>query len=100
MTGLCARVSPTFRNGRVIVPLTAGLCLVLLTVVLKNILLVPAGKLSSDMILYIIIYVGLVITFPFMAEKEPTEPISCSRTILWVVVFVIITLAIIAIYVI
>jgi membrane protease YdiL (CAAX protease family) len=98
MTGLCARISSALRNGRVIVPLTAGLCLILQTVVLKNVLHVPAERLSSDMTLYIFIYMGLVVTFPFMTETEPPEPMSRSRTMLWVLVFVILTLAIIGIY--
>jgi hypothetical protein len=82
-------------NGKVIVPVAAGLCLILLTVVLKNVLLVPAERLSSDIILYIIIYTGFVITFPFMGEAEP---MPLSRTMLWVFIIVIVTLAIIGVY--
>jgi hypothetical protein len=95
---ISARIPPAFRDGRIIVPLTAGLCLILQIVVLKNVLHVPAERLSSDIPLYIFIYMGLVITFPFITETEPTEPMSRSRTMLWVLVFVILTLAIIGIY--
>jgi hypothetical protein len=98
MSDVSTRTSSALRNGRVIVSLTAGLCLILLTVVLKNVLLVPAAQLSSD-------YIGLVSTFPLMvilyiiiSESEPREPVSPSRTTLWVFVFVMITLAIIGIY--
>jgi hypothetical protein len=38
---------------------------------------------------------GLAITVPFIGE---TEPVSRSRMMLWVVVIIIITLAIIGVY--
>lgn len=95
MSDISTRISSALRNSRVVVSLTAGLCLILLTIVLKNVLHVPAERLSSDIILYIIIYMGLVIAIPFMDE---TEPLSPSRTMLWIVVIVIITLAIIGVY--
>ncbi len=97
MSEVSARI-PALQDGNVIVPVAAGLCLILLTVVLKNVLLVPAAQVSPDMILYIIIYMGLLTTFPFMAETKPAEPMSRSRTMLWVFVFVIATSAIIGIY--
>jgi hypothetical protein len=95
MSDVSTRISSALRNGRVVVSLTAGLCLILLTIVLKNVLHVPAERLSSDIILYIIIYMGLAITVPFIGE---TEPVSRSRMMLWVVVIIIITLAIIGVY--
>ena len=95
MSDISTRISSALRNGRVIIPLTAGLCLIVLTVILKNILQVPAEKLSFDIILYIIIYTGFVIMYPFMDE---TEPVSPPRTMLWIFVIVIITCAIIGVY--
>lgn len=86
---------PALRNGRVLVPLTAGICLLLLAVILKNILLVPAAQLSSDMLLYIILYMGFVVSFPFAGSTD-TGP--ANRTILWTGIIVIVTLAIIAVY--
>jgi drug/metabolite transporter (DMT)-like permease len=97
MTEVSFRI-PALQNGKIIVPVAAGLCLILQTVVLKNVLQVPAERLSSDFPLYIFIYMGIVITFPFITETEPTEPMSRSRTMLWVLVFVILTLAIIGFY--
>jgi hypothetical protein len=77
-----------------IVPLTAAACLIALTVVLKNILLVPAETLSKDIIIYIIIYMGFIITYP-LAKEESGKP---KYTLLWVLIIILVTLAIIAVY--
>ena len=95
MTETSVRIPSVLRNDRVIVSLTAGICIILLAVVLKNILLVPAGRLASDMILYIIIYSGFAVTFPLVGE---TGTGSSTQTMLWAGVIVLITLAIIAVY--
>jgi hypothetical protein len=95
MTGFCTRIPSAFRNGRVIVPLTAGLCLVLLAMVLKNVLYVPAAQLSSDMILYIIIYTGFIVSYPF-ADNTPDS--SSARTMLWTGIIILATLGIVWVY--
>ncbi len=95
MTEFYTRILPALRNGRISVPLTAGICLVMLAVVLKNVLLVPAAQLSSDMILYIIIYMGFMIT---STVGYTTETVSVSRTLLWTGIIILITLGIIAVY--
>lgn len=95
MTGFGTCLPPAFRNGRVIVPLTAGICLIALAMVLKNILLVPAVQLSSDMLLYIIIYLGFIVSFPATDEAPAGSP---SRTILWTGACILMTLGIIAVY--
>jgi hypothetical protein len=46
MTEVSFRI-PALQNGKIIVPVAAGLCLILQTVVLKNVLQVPAERLSS-----------------------------------------------------
>lgn len=94
MTDVSARI-PVLQNGKVIVSVTAGVCLLLLTIIMKNILHVPAEQLSSDIVIYIIIYMGFVISFPFLDE---TERIPLSRTMVWVFIIVMVTLAIIGIY--
>lgn len=94
MTGFGTRILPTLTNGRITVPLTAGVCLVLLAVVLKNILLVPAGQLSSDIILYIIIYMGFIVSFPL---GDDTATGSSERTMIWTIVIILVTLGIIAV---
>jgi hypothetical protein len=86
---------PAFRNGRVIVPVTAGLCLIALAMVLKNIILVPAVQLSSDMLLYIIIYLGFIVSFQAADEVPAGVP---SRTLLWTGTCILMTLGIIAVY--
>ncbi len=95
MTGLATRIMPALANGRITVPLTAGLCLVLLVVVLKNVLLVPATQLSSDIILYIVIYTGFTVSFP-LTDKAETSP--ARRTFLWTGAIILATLGIIAVY--
>jgi hypothetical protein len=95
MTETSVRIPSVLRNDRVIISLTAGICIILLAVVLKNILLVPANRLSSDMILYLIIYTGFVVTFPLVGD---TGTGSSTRTMTWVGVIILVTLAIIAIY--
>ncbi|MFA4861253.1 hypothetical protein [Methanoregula sp.] len=95
MTGFCTRIPSVLSNGRLLVPLTAGICLILLTVVLKNVLLVPAEQLSSTMILYIIIYMGFIVSYPF-ADKETSG--SSTRTVLWMGACILMTLGIIAVY--
>ena len=95
MTETSVRIPSVLRNDRVIVSLTAGICIILLAVVLKNILLVPAGRLASDMILYIIIYSGFAVTFPLMGDTGTGSP---TRTMIWTGVIILITLLIIAVY--
>ena len=95
MTGFGTRIIPALRNGRITIPLTAGLCLILLAVVLKNVLYVPADRLSSEMLLYIIIYTGFLVTFPL---TDTTDNGPVSRTILWTGIIILITLGIIAVY--
>lgn len=95
MTGVATRIVPVLANGRITVPLTAGLCLVLLTVVLKNIILVPPSQLLSDMILYIIIYTGFMVSFPLTDNAEAGP---AARTYLWTGAIIVATLGIIAVY--
>ena len=95
MTETSVRIPSVLRNDRMIISLTAGICIILLAIVLKNILLVPAGRLSSDMILYIIMYSGFAVTFPLIGDTGKGSP---TRTIIWTGVIILITLAIIAVY--
>ncbi len=95
MSEVRTRTAPGFRINRVMIPLTAGACLILLAVILKNVLLVPAQQLSSDMILYIIIYLGFIVTFQFREEEQPE---SSSRTLFWISVILLATFGIVAVY--
>jgi len=95
MTGFGTRIIPALKNGRITIPLTAGLCLILLAVVLKNVLYVPADRLSSDMLLYIIIYTGFIVSFPL---TDTTDNGPATRTALWTGILILITLGIIAVY--
>ena len=95
MTLVKTRTHPALRINRVMIPLAAGACLLLLTVILKNVLLVPAQQLTSDMILYIIIYLGFIVTFQYHDAGQPESP---SRTLFWISVILLITFGIIAVY--
>jgi hypothetical protein len=95
MTGFCTRIAPAFRHGRIIVPLTGGICLLLLVMVLKNILLVPAAELSSQMILYIICYMGFIVSYSVAETRAPASPM---RTLLWMGTCILMTIGIIAVY--
>jgi hypothetical protein len=95
MTDFCTRITSSLRNGRVIVPLTVGLCFVALAMVLKNVLFVPAAQLSSDILLYIIIYMGFIVSFPIADEASAG---SSMRTMHWTGTCILMTLGIIAVY--
>ncbi len=75
--------------------LTASICLLILVVVLKNVLLAPTEVLTRDVAIYIIIYLGFL-TFVYKPDgnygKSPFHPI------VWDLLIVIITLAIIVVY--
>jgi hypothetical protein len=69
--GVYSCADPSLKSGTIAVPLTAVLCLILLAVVLKTALILPAERFSSTMTLFI--------------------------TAIWTVAIVFITLAIIAV---
>lgn len=94
MNSLATRIRPALANGRIAVPLTAGICLILLTVILKNIIQLPAAQLSSDILLYILIYFGFIVSFP-LADASRND---ASRPILWMGAIVLTTLGIITVY--
>jgi hypothetical protein len=76
--------------------LTAGFCLIVLAVVLKNVLFVPSDILMRDMIVYIIIYLGFI-TFAFRTDDVPDKSGNISP-LAGDLLVVTITLAIIAAY--
>ncbi len=85
------------RHGHAAVAITASLCLIALTVVLKNVILVPAAELNRDIVLYIIIYSGFIMSF--LPVKDQANPEMPGRwPLVWCAVVVIATLAIIAVY--
>lgn len=77
-----------------------AVCLIGLTVVLKNVLNVPADILSQDIVWYVIIY-GIFFVSPYFTTGEkPTEGAAAHRTYdnpwVWSAVVIVVTLAIIA----
>lgn len=93
MTGVLSSVRHTIADGRVIVPLTAGICLVLLVVVLRNVLQVPAERLTGDMILYIILYMGFIVTYPLHGPGAA----SLQRAATWSGIIILLTLGILGV---
>ena len=93
MTGFLSSVRHAIADGRVIVPLVAGICLLALVVILKNVLQVPAERLTGDMILYIILYMGFIVTYPLHGPGAE----SAQRAAVWSGIIVLITLGIIGV---
>ncbi len=85
------------------VAVVSAACLIGLTIVLKNVLNIPADVLSRDIIIYIIIYGGFFIVLNFQEEEAPKEITTTPRRAydspwFWSAVIIGITLAIIAVY--
>ncbi|HMA04785.1 MAG TPA: hypothetical protein VKO45_02550 [Methanomicrobiales archaeon] len=76
--------------------LTASVCVIALTIVLKNVLLVPAEVLTRDMAVYTIIYLGFLV---FAFRPEGNYEISGKVSPLtWDALVVLITLTVLAVY--
>jgi hypothetical protein len=84
--------APVLRAGTFSVPFTAILCLILLGVVLKTVLLLPSEQFTSTMILYIVIYMALIVSFPLGETRRVN---SSDRTVIWVTAIILLTLCII-----
>jgi hypothetical protein len=78
------------------VSIVAGICLLSLVVVLKNVLLVPADILSRDIIVYIIIYWAFTIFS--LPAKEGAKKSKYDNPLYWSLLIILITLAIIMVY--
>ncbi len=78
------------------VSIVAGISLLGLVVVLKNVLHVPADILSRDIIVYIIIYWAF--TFSSLPSKENPKKSKYDNPFYWSVLIILITIAIIAVY--
>lgn len=72
----------------------SAVCLFGLTVTLKNIVRVPAEILSRDLILYIAVFPLFGIIFPSVEGNA-----KCNKPIYWYLSILIVTVAILAVYV-
>jgi hypothetical protein len=86
----------TGKYRRIAVPVTAAACLLILTVVLKNVLLLPADQLNRDIVLYIILYSGFIVSYPFFGNAK--EDSRTGSPAIWCGIILTATLAIISIY--
>ena len=76
--------------------LTASVCVIALTIALKNVLHVPAEVLIGDMAVYSIIYLGfLVFAFRPGGNYEESGKVS---PLAWDVIVVLITLTVLLVY--
>ncbi len=85
------------------VAVVTAACLIGLVIVLKNVLLVPADVLSTDVIWYIILYGVFFVTLNFTTEEDVPKEGTKSRKLydspwVWSAVIVVVTLTIIALY--
>ena len=76
--------------------LTASVCVIALTIALKNVLHVPAEVLTRDMVVYTIMYLGFLV-FAFRPEGN-NERSGKVTPLAWDVLVILITLTILAVY--
>lgn len=76
------------------VSIVAGLCLVGLVIVLKNLLLIPSDILSRDVLVYIIIYWAFTVIPGRRGEKGS----KYDHPLYWSLLIILITLVIITMY--
>lgn len=81
---------------QVIISIVTGICLVSLVVVLKSVLLISPDVLSSDVIVYIIIYIGFITSLS--ARDRTQKEFKYDTLKFWSMLIVLITIAIIAYY--
>lgn len=77
--------------------LTASICMIALTIILKNILFVPTDILIRDVMVFIIVYSGfLIFAFKIDGNNKKSGRIT---PLVWDILIVLITVAIVAVYV-
>jgi hypothetical protein len=84
-------------DGRIRFAITAGACLFALVIVLKNILHVPESRFLPDIVVYIGIYTGFSLLYPVAIHGHHSQKIN--NPALWSTLVVVLTLAIIVLYV-
>ena len=91
-----AEHSADWQEKQTFVALTAGACLLALVIAFKNILNIPADRLTVDLILSIGILGGLATSYPIVIRRRSKSAISHPG--LWIVAIVLITMAIIVLH--
>ena len=86
---------------KAVVGVVAALCMISLIIVLENLLKIPAGVISRDMIVYVVVYFGFISGVNFTKEDGGGSP--GRRPVLdnpwtWSAIALGITLVIIALY--
>ena len=83
-------------TNQIKVSIVAGVCLLGLVAVLKNIVHVPGEILSRDVLLYIIIYWAFGFAYP--AQSEEAKKSRLHNPLYWGLLIILVTLAIIGVY--
>jgi hypothetical protein len=84
-----------WQDGHTLVILTAGACLLALIIALNNILNLPVGQLTMELILCTGILGGLVTSYPLVTRKR--SDLAISHPGIWSLLIVVITMSIIVI---
>ena len=88
--------SADWQEKQTFVALTAGACLLALVIAFKNILNLPADRLTVDLILSICILGGLATSYPIVTRRRSKSAISHPG--LWIAAIVLITMTIIVLH--
>jgi hypothetical protein len=85
-----------WQEKQTFVALTAGACLLALVIAFKNILNIPADRLTVDLILSIFILGGLATSYPLVTRRRSKSAISHPG--FWIAGIVLITMVIIVLH--
>jgi hypothetical protein len=87
---------PEWREGHMLVVLTAGACLLALVIALKNILNVPTERLTTGLVISICILGGLATSYPLVTRRRSATVIRHPG--LWIALIVVVTMTVIVMY--
>jgi uncharacterized membrane protein YhaH (DUF805 family) len=83
----------TWQDSHTLVILTAGACLLALTIALKSILNIPVEQLTMELIVCTTILGGLATSYPLVTRRR--SDLAISHPGIWILSIVIITMSII-----
>jgi hypothetical protein len=84
-------------NDQTIISIVSAICLIGLVIFLKNVLLISSDILSRDVIIYIIIYSGFVVSL-FSAKDKTKKAFKYDTPLFWSILIILMTLVIMAFY--
>jgi hypothetical protein len=91
-------ITPSWlQDGSILVALTSAACLLMLCVVLKHVLLIPQQQLNSDIIIWIMLFMGFGISESVM-KKQISSGNKSLRPLIWCILIISTMLGVIGIY--